>query len=192
MSGAQTIDQVRALALTSDFVIVKASEGQGWQSPAYPAQRAAAAQGCSLTGAYHFAWPNQDPALEAANFLKAAALQPGDLTALDLEREAGGETWTTRVTYALTWLRAVSGATGTRPLVYVNLTWLQGLRGACSNPQWAELTSYPLWLAHYTGTPGVHGDTAAWDLLIHQYAVDTVDHDWTPDTARLRAAGRSS
>ena len=197
VSGHQTLAQVQAAAgdNANRFVIVKATEGEGWKADVYPAQVGAVRTAGKLAGAYHFAWCNQDPLKEAANFLAGAALKPGDMAALDLERETAGESWATRVTYALAWLDEVKAKTGATPLVYVNWNWIKGLRTAATVAQWDRLVAYPLWLAQWTGTAGQFdtvspktGSSKGWPVVVHQYAVvDNLDRNWTPDLAALRA-----
>ena len=158
-------------------MVVKATQGQANVSTGWPAHMDAVRAGGLLAGAYHFAHCKQDPKVEAAHFVKTAALLPGEVAALDLERETDGESWPVRVAYALTWLRQVRAATGARPLVYANWSWIKGLRTACTLEQWAELTSYPLWLAEYSGVPGKHSTVTAkdgssedsWPIACHQW-----------------------
>jgi GH25 family lysozyme M1 (1,4-beta-N-acetylmuramidase) len=196
VSGHQTLEQVRTLAADADvaFVIVKATEGETWTSPDYATQRTAS--GAKFLGAYHFAWPNQDPAKEATHFLATAALKPGQLALLDMERAEAGESWATRVAYALAWLDAVKAATGAAPLLYLNWSWIKAMRTAATADQWKRLTAYPLWLADWSGVPGKHSTVTSkdgtnpdsWPILLHQYAVlDGIDRNWTPDLAALRA-----
>jgi hypothetical protein len=211
MSGWQTVEQVAAAAADPDvdFIILKATEGMSGRNSLYPAQRAAA--GDKFLGAYHFAWPSQDPAKEAANFLEYAALKVGEVAFYD--GEDWGETdstkpnyardkamrdatpWSQRVGFQLEWLRIVKA----RPLVarsYHNWSWIKGLRGGATLAQWDALTSDWLWLAEPTGTPGQHSTVMAkdgsndddWPIVLHQYATKPYDLNWTPDIAALRAA----
>lgn len=179
------------------FVVVKESEGQTFEASTRAEQNKAVRDAGDLLGHYHFAWAGQDPALEVSNFLAAADVQPGDFNALDIEKYDSSSSidWAKAVAYAIAWLEAVKGAAGGLPLVYANWTWIKGLRTAATPEQWAQLTSYPLWLAEPTGTPGKHSTVTSkdgtnpdsWRILVHQYLVDTVDHDWTPDIRALKA-----
>ena len=148
-----------------------------------------------LAGAYHFAWPNQNPTTEAANFVKAAGLRPGELACLDMERQTAGESWATRVAYALTWCSEVKRQTGATPLIYVNWNWIKGMRSAATAAQWAELTTYPCWLAEWSDVAGQHstingqGGTSegGWPIAMHQYGViNGLDRDYTADIDGLR------
>lgn len=196
MSGHQTLDQVRAAAAdpANSFIIAKATEGTGWRSPVYVDQSNAA--GGKFLGAYHFAWTNQDPLKEAENFLAHSALGEGEIAALDMERADAGESWETRVAYALAWCDEVKEKTGATPLIYLNWTWIKGLRTAATLEQFDRLITYPLWLAEWTGVAGQHSTVThkdgagqdCWPVLIHQYAVaDGLDRNWTPDLNKLKA-----
>lgn len=204
VSGHQTLAQTQAAVddPSNAFVIVKATEGMGGKNSLYASQRDAA--GRKFLGAYHFAWANQDPLKEAANFLTYAALKPGEMAFLDVENWGTGShptpemlatSWATRVGFALAWLDEVRAKSGAVPVVYANWDWIKNLRLAATSAQWARLTAYPLWLADYSGTGGKHSTVTSkdgtspdsWPIVLHQYLVDTLDRNYTPDLAALRA-----
>ena len=202
VSGHQTTEQVKTAATdtANAFVIVKTSEGEGFQSPPRAEQVAAVRAASKLVGHYHFAWTQQDPAKEAANFLAASDIRVGDLVALDIEKGDDGATWATRLVYTLAWLDAVKAATGAKPLVYANWNWVKGLRTAATLEQWARLTAYPLWLAEWSNVPGQHSTVTSkdgtnqdsWPIHVHQYGVldgvgGRLDRNWTRDIAALKA-----
>ena len=145
------------------FVICKATEGISTDDSKYVLHRANVAKYGKRHGAYHFAWPNQDPLLEAAHFVRVAALKPGEIACLDVENWGDGTQmaatpWAKRVAYALTWLREVKRLIpGVTPFIYMNWDWVKNFRTASSSAQWAELCTYPVWLADYdSNAPGVH------------------------------------
>ncbi|HEY0774177.1 MAG TPA: GH25 family lysozyme [Nocardioidaceae bacterium] len=204
VSRYQTIEQsAAALAAKPDFCIINASTGLRAVSPALASHTTVAREHADVTGFYH--WSNtvndlattpdkSDPVGEAAHFLATCKPQPGDVLALDHEEALG--TWPQRVAYALAWLDEVKARTGATPLLYVNWSWVKGLRTAATLEQWERLTAYPLWLADYSGTPGKHDTVTAkdgsseddWPILLHQYAItDDVDRDFCHDLNRLRA-----
>lgn len=158
------------------FVIAKATEGRAFDDARYAEIRTEVALAGRRFGAYHFAWPSQEAIAEADHFLRVAAPAPGELVALDLEKDDGA-TWARRVEYALAWLTRVETALGVPPLVYVNWSWIKGLRTAATQAQWDALTRYPLWLADWNGTPGQHSTVNAkdgsnsddWPIALHQY-----------------------
>ena len=81
-------------------------------------------------------------------------------------------------------------------MIYLNWTWIKGMRTAATAAQWAELTSYPLWLAEYTNVPGKHSTVTSkdgtsqdsWPIILHQYGSNAagLDGDYTPDIDGLR------
>lgn len=169
------------------FAIVKSTEGQGWRNTAYPALKKLARDNGKLFGAYHYAWTNQDPVLEAKNFVEYSALEPGDVAVLDIERQSDLPTsgsaeikawWERAVRFSITWLEQVSAAIGVKPIVYVNNYWRNSLLTYATADQKAKLTSYPLWLAQ-PGTMGTFTANAQWGVDIHQYSFETgIDRNW--------------
>ena len=73
VSGHQTLEQVKAACANPKygFAIVKATEGLSYDSPSYAAQMQAVRDAGLCAGAYHFAWPNQDPLKEAEHFARS-------------------------------------------------------------------------------------------------------------------------
>lgn len=183
LSGNNTAAQIAATLPGSRFVMVKATEGLSWHDPFHASNVAKARATGKLVGHYHFAWTEFDPAQAAANFLAYAQPRPGDLLALDLERDADNTTWAQRVAWTLAFLRTVKTKTGASPMLYVNGTWIAGkyardknghtsLMSAATTAQWQELTSFPLWCAAWNGTPGKVASLYGWPVLtMHQYAV---------------------
>lgn len=176
------------------FVIAKATEGKGYDDSAYLKHQARSKAAGKKFGAYHFAWPSQDPLIEAEHFVRVAALQPGDVACLDLENwdsknnyaAMAGVGWRQRLEYGLIWLRTVEEAIGAQACVYVNWSWLGNFRTVSTLDEWVELTSYPLWLASYStknpdGTwrqskPGEYasvnpkeGTNLSWAVAMHQF-----------------------
>ena len=195
VSGHQTLEQVKAACANPKygFAIVKATEGLSYDSPSYAAQMAAVRDAGLCAGAYHFAWPNQDPLKEAEHFARVAALKPGELACLDVENwpEITAASWTQRLTYTLAWLREVKRLTGATPLVYANWDWIKGLRTAATVAQWDELVTFPLWIAQYraagtfdTVSPKT-GSANGWPVVMHQWTNNDggLDGNYMPDPA---------
>jgi GH25 family lysozyme M1 (1,4-beta-N-acetylmuramidase) len=99
------------------FAFAKASEGQTSRDPKFSAHVKGIKAAGLVAGAYHFAWPNQDAAKEAANYI--AAVKPyagaGFLHWLDLERYSDGRNYRGRTAeqiraYAVAWIAAVQKA----------------------------------------------------------------------------------
>lgn len=108
--------------------IAKATEGEHTKDAWFARHIADIKTAGLIPGAYHFSWPNQDPGLEAANYIGAVRpYAPGGpfLHFLDLERNPSGENWTgttaAKRTYAKTWIAAVKKAfPGQRVLIYLS------------------------------------------------------------------------
>lgn len=99
------------------FAFAKASEGQSTHDPKFSAHIAGIKAAGLVRGAYHFAWPNQSAAREAANYIAAvkAHAGPGFLHWLDLEaysdrRNYRGRTADQIRAYAAAWIAAVQHA----------------------------------------------------------------------------------
>ncbi|MFD8216219.1 glycoside hydrolase family 25 protein [Streptomyces sp. NPDC059697] len=99
------------------FAFAKASEGQISRDPKFAAHVKGIKAAGLVAGAYHFAWPNQDAAKEAANYI--ATVKPyagaGFLHWLDLEaysdrRNYRGRTAEQIRAYAVAWIVAAQKA----------------------------------------------------------------------------------
>lgn len=110
------------------FVFIKASEGQHTRDAGFVRHVKGALAADFVTGAYHFAWPNQPAATEAANYIGAVRAYAGRgfVHALDLERRTDGSNYsgmsaTGIRAYATAWINAVKQAfPGQRVGVYTS------------------------------------------------------------------------
>ncbi|MFD9242742.1 LysM peptidoglycan-binding domain-containing protein [Streptomyces sp. NPDC059556] len=98
------------------FVWIKASEGAQTHDRRYRTHMTAARRANMIVGAYHFAWPNQSVAENAANYIDAvradAAAVPGFVHWLDLEPYSDGRNYRGRSAqqirvWAAEWVRLV-------------------------------------------------------------------------------------
>lgn len=107
--------------------IAKATEGQHTRDPWFARHIADITAAGLVPGGYHFAWPDQPAAAEAANYLGAVepfASAGPFIHALDLERNPSGANWTGTVAqkraYAEAWIAAVKKAhPGQRVVTYL-------------------------------------------------------------------------
>ncbi|MEU0033162.1 glycoside hydrolase family 25 protein [Streptomyces sp. NPDC006333] len=139
------------------FAFAKASEGQTSRDDRFATHIKGIKAAGLVPGAYHFAWPNQDAAKEAANYV--AAVKPyagsGFLHWLDLERYSDGRNYKGRTAaqikaYATAWVAAVQKAfPGQRVGIYTSATDI----AAGHVP-----SGVPLW---YPAYPGSRVDTFA-------------------------------
>ena len=135
------------------FAYAKATESVGVSDKRFAANWAGMKQAGLPRGAYHFFHPAKPVQAQAAKFIAAVgALAPGDLPPmLDLEEtSAAKDEWdgvplAERVPLALQWLQIVEQALGRKPIVYTRRGFVQQKLGNA-----AALTTYPLWVAHYT------------------------------------------
>ncbi|MEV7389638.1 glycoside hydrolase family 25 protein [Streptomyces sp. NPDC091215] len=110
------------------FAMAKASEGQTSHDPKFATHIRGIIAAGLVPGSYHFAWPNQDPAREAANYIAAVKdfARAGYVHWLDLERYPDGRNYSGRTDkqiaeWAITWLAAVRTAfPGQRVGVYTS------------------------------------------------------------------------
>ncbi|MFB6955439.1 GH25 family lysozyme [Streptomyces sp. NPDC056309] len=99
------------------FAFAKASEGQKSRDSRFATHIKGIQAAGLVPGAYHFGWPNQDPAVEAANYI--AAVKPyagkGFCHWLDLERYSDGRNYKGRTAaqikaWCAAWIAAVQKA----------------------------------------------------------------------------------
>jgi GH25 family lysozyme M1 (1,4-beta-N-acetylmuramidase) len=110
------------------FAFAKASEGEHTRDAHFDTHMAGIIKAGLVPGAYHYGWPTQDPALEAANYI--AAVKPyaraGFVHWLDLERRSDGANYAGRSAAQIQvwvshWLAAVRTAfPGQRVGVYTS------------------------------------------------------------------------
>jgi hypothetical protein len=114
-----TINYAAAKTAGVRWMYHKATEGDQFIDANYNRRRDEAKKAGLPFGAYHFARPEiGDAATEARRFLSIAKPVPGDLRpALDLETTEGLAFDQLR-TWAATWVRVVTEATGVKPIVY--------------------------------------------------------------------------
>jgi GH25 family lysozyme M1 (1,4-beta-N-acetylmuramidase) len=135
---------INLAAVPADFVLIKATGGNGFVSPAANAQYAQAKSLGKLRGVYHFA--------REAGY-RGTAVQEADHFVSSIKGFLDGETvlvldWegdnTFDVAWALAWLNRVYALTGVRPLIYMS--------GSVTHAaDWSPVVAagYGLWVAAY-------------------------------------------
>lgn len=113
--GSQDWAALKKSGLT--FAFAKASEGQKTRDSAFATHIKGIKAAGLIPGAYHFAWPNQDAAAEAANYIAAVKSYAGTgfLHWLDLEEYSDGRNYKGKSAaqikaYATAWIKAVEKA----------------------------------------------------------------------------------
>jgi len=168
---------INAVAVPSDFVIVKTTGGTGYVNPACDQEFQSARNAGKRTGIYHFAHETGyqgSAAAEAAFFLAQSAGYLDGRTLIALDYESDNQT---DVAWALEWLNAVYAATGVRPLIYLNSG---ALRGADWSPVWNA--GYGLWLAWYAVMTPTQGYN---DYTGQPAANGTPPYQWGPYPAAM-------
>ncbi|KAA2224598.1 glycoside hydrolase family 25 protein [Chryseobacterium sediminis] len=110
-----------------------------------------------IRGAYHFYRADEDPVIQANNFLANVKLESGDLPPiLDIEKIPKRKTNKKLIEDLKVWCRIVEEAYGEKPIIYTYYHYYKDfLKG--------EFEGYPLWLANYNDVPSPSPDDQ-WDF----------------------------
>ena len=106
-----------------------------------------------VRGAYHFYRADEDPVMQANNFLANVKLESGDLPPiLDIEKIPKRKSTQKLIEDLKIWCRIVEEAYGVKPIIYTYYYYHKDfLKG--------EFDEYPLWLANYNDVPQPAPDT---------------------------------
>ena len=154
------------VAKSTNFVIMKATEGYGYTDPKFLRNQQGLRNAGILTGYYHFARPDlgNTAEKEADWFIKTVGvLRKGELLALDYEVN-----YNSPVVWCKTFLDRVKTKTGLKPLIYINL--------ATNNKyNWSPIVQgdYGLWLAYWDRSLTKKPKTDWPFIAIKQYGADT-------------------
>lgn len=142
---------------TTDFVIVKFTQGTHYLNPYADRQYSGAKKAGKLLGAYHYA-EGGDAKAEAQYFVKALGSRVGEcVLALDWEGNQNKKFGTGQdVAWCLAWLNEVYRLTGSRPLIYMS-------KSVTRKYDWSAVAGqYPLWCAQYGSNNATDYQTAPW------------------------------
>ena len=148
---------VPAKLTSTDFVIVKFTQGTDYINPYANQQYSGAKSAKKLLGAYHYA-EGGDPKKEAAYFVKTVGSRVGEcVLALDWEGDQNPTFGTGKdVTWCKAWLDEVYRLTGVRPLIYMS-------KSVCRKWNWKSVaTSYKLWCAQYASNALTNYQSSPW------------------------------
>jgi len=151
----------------TNFVIIKATEGNGYTDTSFASFRTNARANNIPLGYYHFARPDlgNTPQQEADYFCNlidsSGGIQVGEIVCLDYEVSYGDP-----VNWCKEWMDIVKAHYGGRitPFIYLNQSHTTGYN-------WTSVVNagYLLWLASYTGNPNINtGNTGAWSSMTMQ------------------------
>lgn len=142
---------------TTDFVIVKFTQGTSYLNPHTDRQYSMAKAAGKLLGAYHYA-EGGDAKKEAQFFVKELGSRVGEcILALDWEGNQNGKFGTGQdVTWCKTWLDEVHRLTGIRALIYMS-------KSVCRKYDWSSVAqNYPLWCAQYKTNSTTDYQSSPW------------------------------
>lgn len=100
-----------------------------------------------IRGAYHFYRADEDPVLQANNFLESVKLEQGDLPPiLDIEKIPRRKSKEKLIEDLKIWCKIVEETYGKKPIIYTYYHYYKDFLRA-------EFNDYPLWLANYNDVP---------------------------------------
>jgi lysozyme len=141
------------------FCFVKATEGIGWKDPYFETNMVQGNNAGVFMGAYHFATPSLDDAIEEAKFFIATAgkyITDGFLRpVLDLE-QGSSLGMAVLSNWVHTWMQTVEYYTDVEPIIYVNSNY-------ANNYLDTSIAEYDLWIAHWTYDPTEMPNVGIWE-----------------------------
>lgn len=158
---------LKPAAVPGDFIIVKATEGVGYISPAYRSQAEGTLNSGKLLGVYHYV-NGSGAASEAAFFVNQIQPYVGKaVIALDWEKQ--GNSQFGNVEYLKQVAQEVIRLTGVRPLIYCSASLLGAVAPV------AQSLNCGLWIAQYadnntTGYQAHPWNEGAYACAIRQYS----------------------
>lgn len=142
---------------TTDFVIVKFTQGTTYLNPYADRQYSVAKAAGKLLGAYHYGTGKSAKA-EAQYFVKCLGNRVGEcILALDWEGNQNSVFGTGKdVAWCKEFLDEVYRLTGVRPLIYMS-------KSVCRKYNWSSVAAdYPLWCAQYKSNSTTDYQSAPW------------------------------
>lgn len=142
---------------TTDFVIVKFTQGTTYLNPYADRQYSVAKAAGKLLGAYHYGTGKSAKA-EAQYFVKCLGNRDGEcILALDWEGNQNSVFGTGKdVAWCKEFLDEVYRLTGVRPLIYMS-------KSVCRKYNWSSVAAnYPLWCAQYKSNSTTDYQSSPW------------------------------
>jgi len=140
-----------------EFVVMRATMGNRNADKHFDEFWVKAQKHNLIRGAYHFYRADEDPVIQANNFLANVKLESGDLPPiLDIEKIPKRKTNKKLVEDLKIWCKIVEETYGEKPIIYTYYHYYKDfLKG--------EFDDYPLWLANYNDVPTPTPDDQ-WDF----------------------------
>ncbi|MDR3025982.1 GH25 family lysozyme [Chryseobacterium sp.] len=135
-----------------EFVVMRATMGNRSADKHFEEFWEMAKKHDLIRGAYHFYRADEDPVIQANNFLANVKLESGDLPPiLDIEKIPKRKTNKKLIEDLKVWCKIVEDAYGEKPIIYTYYHYYKDfLKG--------EFEGYPLWLANYNDVPSPSPD----------------------------------
>ncbi|MFY1046854.1 glycoside hydrolase family 25 protein [Chryseobacterium sp. GP-SGM7] len=130
-----------------EFVVMRATMGNRNADKNFDEFWASAKKHNLIRGAYHFYRADEDPVIQANNFLENVKLENGDLPpVLDIEKIPRTKSSKKLIEDLKVWCKIVEETYGEKPIIYTYYHYYKDfLRG--------EFDDYPIWLANYNDVP---------------------------------------
>lgn len=160
-----------AMLSTTDFVIVKFTQGTSYLNPHADRQYSTSKSAGKLLGAYHYA-EGKDAKAEAGHFVRSLGSRVREcVLALDWEGNQNSRFGSGQdVTWCKTFLDEVYRLTGVRALIYMS-------KSVCRKYDWSPVAqSYPLWCAQYRSNSTTDYQASPWtdDKGFGAWKTDTI------------------
>ncbi|WP_426481716.1 glycoside hydrolase family 25 protein [Chryseobacterium sp. R2ACT005] len=140
-----------------EFVVMRATMGNRSADKHFEEFWEMAKKNDLIRGAYHFYRADEDPVIQANNFLANVKLESGDLPPiLDIEKIPKRKTNKKLIEDLKVWCKIVEEAYGEKPIIY---TYYHYHKDFLKD----EFEGYPLWLANYNDVPSPSPDDQ-WDF----------------------------
>lgn len=130
-------------AIPLEFVVMRATMGNRKKDKNFDEFWQLAKKNKLIRGAYHFYRADEDPVMQANNFLESVKLEEGDLRpVLDIEKIPFRKSKEEFISDIKVWLKIVEEKYDEKPIIYTYYYYYRdNLKG--------EFDDYPLWLANY-------------------------------------------
>jgi len=130
-----------------EFVVMRATMGNRNADKNFDEFWSSAKEHNLIRGAYHFYRADEDPVIQANNFLDNVKLESGDLPpVLDIEKIPNSKSKEKLIEDLKIWCKIVEETYGEKPIIYTYYHYYKDfLRG--------EFDGYPIWLANYNDVP---------------------------------------
>lgn len=133
--------------ISLEFVVMRATMGNRNADKNFDEFWSSAKEHNLIRGAYHFYRADEDPVIQANNFLENVKLESGDLPpVLDIEKIPKSKSKEKLIEDLKIWCKIVEETYGEKPIIYTYYHYYKDfLRG--------EFDGYPIWLANYNDVP---------------------------------------